>query len=203
MFKEFRCEDFDERDITIARLQKEKQLILEKNEWLVAELAKAMKKIRRRQEADREKHHKTENMVYEKLIGSYSNVIREFKAEWCRKKRMLPFDFCIPEHNILIEIDGEHHFDQVSNWTPPEQVQERDLYKQNCAYENNYHVIRLSRIYIVNNPNTWFDRLQSSIQGILLDKETIHNIYLCMSNEYDPYIMHESHCNEQQISATG
>ena len=96
MFKEFCCEDFDERDITIARLQKEKQLILEKNEWLVAELAKAMKKIRRRQEADREKHHKTENMVYEKLIGSYSNVIRDSRLSGAVRNACYHLIFAFP-----------------------------------------------------------------------------------------------------------
>ena len=39
--------------------------------------------------------------------------VREMKFDECRSKSPLPFDFWLPDHNTLIEYDGEQHF--VSN----------------------------------------------------------------------------------------
>jgi hypothetical protein len=44
----------------------------------------------------------------------------DFTREWCKMKNRLRFDFCIPEINLIIEIDGAQHFRQVSDWKSPE-----------------------------------------------------------------------------------
>jgi len=60
-----------------------------------------------------------------------------------QKKKHLPFDFCIQEHKIIIELDGRQHFKQVSNWCSPEEQFENDKFKEDCANNNGYSVIRL------------------------------------------------------------
>ncbi|MFN3135355.1 MAG: DUF559 domain-containing protein, partial [Candidatus Kryptonium sp.] len=54
------------------------------------------------------------------------------KFEWCcnpKTGRILPFDFCIEEKKVIIEVDGPQHFEQISNWTSPEKQKDRDFYK--------------------------------------------------------------------------
>lgn len=38
------------------------------------------------------------------------NFIQEKRFEDCVDKKCLPFDFYLPEHNLIIEFDGQHHF---------------------------------------------------------------------------------------------
>ena len=63
--------------------------------------------------------NKTEAILFDFLKSIYPNTVRQFKANWCKNKTYLPFDFCIPELRIIIELDGGQHFCQVSNWKSP------------------------------------------------------------------------------------
>ena len=87
--------------------------------------------------------NKTEYKLFIKLIKIYPSIQRQFKAEWCKQKRCLPFDFVIEEKKKIIEMDGPQHFSQVANWRSPELQQEQDLFKTKCANENGYSVIRV------------------------------------------------------------
>ena len=40
-------------------------------------------------------------------------------------------------------MDGQQHFEQISNWTSPEIQIEKDKYKMKCANDNAFSVIRL------------------------------------------------------------
>ena len=79
---------------------------------------------------------------YEKLVASfleekYIPYKREFKFTDCRKKRCLPFDFCLwydSPNRILIEVDGELHYKQSSRL---DEVQLNDEHKiRYCNYKN-------------------------------------------------------------------
>jgi very-short-patch-repair endonuclease len=95
--------------------------------------------------------NKTEYKLFELLKARYPTVQRQFKAEWCKQKRCLPFDFVIEEHKIIIEMDGPQHFTQVANWRPPELQQQQDLFKTKCAVENGYTVIRVLQTDVAND----------------------------------------------------
>jgi len=41
---------------------------------------------------------------------------REKKFPDCKHKTYLRFDFYLPDHNILIEYDGEHHYKPILQW---------------------------------------------------------------------------------------
>ena len=41
------------------------------------------------------------------------NYIREKRFKDCKNIKPLPFDFYLPEKNICIEYDGEHHFKSI------------------------------------------------------------------------------------------
>jgi very-short-patch-repair endonuclease len=95
----------------------------------------------------------------------------------------LPYDFVIEELNIIIEIDGEQHFKQISNWTSPEIQIEKDKYKMNCANENGFSIIRLLQIDISKDKYDWLNEIQISILKIINEK-TVQNIFICKNNEY-------------------
>jgi very-short-patch-repair endonuclease len=51
------------------------------------------------------------------------------------------FDFVIESLKIIIELDREQHFSQVSNWQSPQDTQTRDIYKMRQALKNDYSII--------------------------------------------------------------
>ena len=53
------------------------------------------------------------------------------------------FDFYLPQHNILIEYDGEQHYKNRGHWEPLEKIQERDAYKTQWCKDNNITLIRI------------------------------------------------------------
>jgi very-short-patch-repair endonuclease/DNA-directed RNA polymerase subunit RPC12/RpoP len=130
--------------------------------------------------------NKTEAKIYENLLPIYPSLLTQFKQDWCMKKSYLPFDFCIPECKIIIELDGAQHFIQVSNWSSPEEQFENDKYKEDCANQNGYSIIRLLQEDVFNDTYDWVKELCEAIEGIK-STEGITNIYLSKNDEYERY----------------
>jgi very-short-patch-repair endonuclease len=128
--------------------------------------------------------NKTEAKLYEKLQPLYPTLITQFKQEWCKKQKQLPFDFCIPEYKIIIELDGPQHFQQISNWSSPEEQFENDKYKEQCANDNGYSVIRLLQEDVFYDTYDWAKELCETIEEIKNGDE-IANVYLCKNEEYN------------------
>lgn len=67
---------------------------------------------------------------------------------------MLPFDFYLPSYNILIEYDGEHHFQPVKGWGGEEKfklTQKNDEIKNNYCKDNNITLLRLPYTHTEND----------------------------------------------------
>ena len=127
--------------------------------------------------------NKTEGKLYEKINNIYNTLITQFTPYWIKPKR---FDFCITELKIIIELDGRQHFQQVSKWSSPEEQFENDKYKEKCANENGYSVIRLLQEDVFNDSYDWNKELCEAIENIKNNNDT-KNIYLCKNNEYKDY----------------
>jgi very-short-patch-repair endonuclease len=127
--------------------------------------------------------NKTEAKLFKFLKETQPSLVGQFKKEWCKKRRCLPFDFCILEFKIIIELDGRQHFKQVSNWSTPEEQYENDKYKEKCANENGYSVIRILQEDVFYDNYDWFKKLCDTIDEIR-NGEKIVNIYLCNNEEY-------------------
>jgi very-short-patch-repair endonuclease len=127
--------------------------------------------------------NKTEGKLFEKIKYIYPTITTQFNQEWCKNKR---FDFCIPEHNIIIELDGAQHFRQIRNWQSPEEQFENDKFKEQCANDNNYSVIRLLQEDVWTDKYDWCKELCDTIEEIK-QGDNIVNIYLCKNNEYDGF----------------
>ena len=129
--------------------------------------------------------NKTEQMLFDKLVLYYPLLKRQYKKDWCKKINYLPFDFAIEDLKIIIELDGDQHFRQISNWMSPEKTQENDLYKMKCANENGFSVIRILQQDVYYNKYDWLDELMKNIE--MLKAETVVNIYMCKNNEYKDF----------------
>ena len=129
--------------------------------------------------------NKTEFILYEYLQKLYE-ITKQFKKDWCKNNdtnKYLPFDFCIEELKIILELDGRQHFEQVMNWKTPEEQYENDKYKEKCANENGYSIIRLLQEDVFNDKYDWKTELINNIEKIKTDN-IIQNIYMCKNNEY-------------------
>lgn len=60
----------------------------------------------------------------------------------------------------------------------------RDKYKEDCANNNGYSIIRILQDDVYNDRFEWLNELDENIQKIINDKQ-IQNIYICKMNEYN------------------
>jgi len=110
--------------------------------------------------------NKTEKKLHE-ILSKYYRIIYQPKYNWCtnsKTDKQLPFDFELPEYKIIIELDGDQHFKQVSNWGCPEEIRKRDIYKMDCANKNGYTVIRIYQLDVWMDKNNWLNRLIECIK---------------------------------------
>jgi very-short-patch-repair endonuclease len=135
--------------------------------------------------------NKTEKKVYEFLKNEYALIKNQAKFDWCKKietNYYLLFDILINDYNIIIEIDGEQHFKQVSNWKAPEIAFKNDIYKMLCANKNNFSMIRITQEDVYGDKIDWKKLLKESIEQIKL-KNSIENHFISFKeNIYDEYI---------------
>jgi very-short-patch-repair endonuclease len=133
--------------------------------------------------------NKSEKKLYEQLLQTYPNIVSQFRADWCKNiisKRNLPFDFVLEEQKVIIELDGNQHFVQVMNWKTPEQQFKNDQYKEKCANDNGYSVIRIIQEDVWNDTYDWLNELNKNICKIT-SENIIQNIYMCKNNEYNNF----------------
>ena len=127
--------------------------------------------------------NKTETKLYNHLKETY-NINREKKFDWCINpltNRELPFDFYLSDHNILIELDGRQHFEQVSNWEAPEETRKRDTHKMVEAFKRGFTIIRIFQEDVFNDKNDWPSKLISCIkkydQNKIIFIEAVEEVY--------------------------
>jgi very-short-patch-repair endonuclease len=130
--------------------------------------------------------NKTEAKLYEKMKQIYPSLQTQFRQDWCKRIKPLPYDFCVPELKTLLELDGGQHFRQVRDWKSPEEQFENDKYKEDCANQNGYSVIRLLQEDVYSDTYDWVKELCEAIEQIK-SSEGITNIYLSKNGEYDDY----------------
>lgn len=127
--------------------------------------------------------NKTETILYNKLKEYYSSLKRQYKVEWCKNKKYLPFDFVIEERKIIVELDGKQHFEQIGNWLSPEETRKNDIFKMKCANENGFSVIRILQKDVFKDKYDWLNELCENIEKIT-NENIVQNIYMCKNNEY-------------------
>jgi very-short-patch-repair endonuclease len=130
--------------------------------------------------------NKSEQILFNKLKEEYNTLKRQYKVDWCKNIKYLPFDFVIEDKKIIIELDGKQHFKQIGNWLSPEETRKNDLYKMACANKNGFSIIRILQNDVFKNKYDWLHELSNNIEKI--SKENIvQNIYMCKNNEYKDF----------------
>ena len=129
-------------------------------------------------------YNKTEKKVHDELIKHYLGLTWGFKANWCKNpetNRYYPFDFCIKEKRLIIELDGKQHFEDFkyfkSSFIDRHAV---DLVKQVAANESGFRVIRLMQEDVWSDKYDWLTELLKNIED-----DTKQNIFMCKNGEYD------------------
>ena len=130
--------------------------------------------------------NKTEKILFDKLVEVYNNLNQQYKVDWCKDKRYLPYDFVIENKKIIIELDGKQHFEQIGNWQSPEKTRENDIYKIKRANENGFSIIRILQKDVYYNKYDWLEELIQNIEKIT-NEERVQNIYMCKNNEYKDF----------------
>jgi len=138
---------------------------------------------------------KTEGKLYNRIIEIYPTTVSQFKQDWCKNKKCLPFDFCIPDKKIIIELDGFQHFRQVLNWRSPEEQFEIDKLKEKCANENGYSTIRLLQDDVYYDKYDWLGELRNNIETIT-NEGVVVNKYMCKKDEYKCYLVERENDTE-------
>jgi len=110
---------------------------------------------------NKSKGEKAIKLALEKMLMNYESQKR-FKD--CKNKRTLPFDFYLPDYNLLIEYDGIQHYKTINNnFFGGEKellkTQKRDKIKDEYAKNNNIHLLRI--------PYTEFDNIEKIISNYL------------------------------------
>jgi very-short-patch-repair endonuclease len=130
--------------------------------------------------------NKTELILFDKLKEKYNTLKTQYKVDWCKNKKHLPFDFVIEERKIIMELDGKQHFEQIGNWQSPEETRLNDIYKMKCATKNGFSVIRILQKDVYYNKYDWLNELTNNIEKIT-NENIVQNIYMCKNNEYKDF----------------
>ena len=129
--------------------------------------------------------NKTELKLFNWLIDLQSyNIKNQVKYDWCinnETNRYLPFDYCIEELHLIIELDGPQHFNDMKCWNSIyENVHERDLYKMEQANKNGYSIIRIFQPDVYYDNNDWEQKLMDCIKQY----ENPTNIFISSGDHY-------------------
>lgn len=100
---------------------------------------------------------KWEMFIDNLLVGLNIDFIPQKRFPDCVNQKgsdMLPFDFYLPDYNLIIEYDGEHHFQPVKGWGGEEKfniTQQNDYIKTNYCQKNNITLLRIPYTYTEDN----------------------------------------------------
>jgi len=141
----------------------------------------------------------------EALVASFLSTIdglifiSQGKFEWCRNSltnNYFPFDFCLRNYNIILEIDGQQHFDDIKHWdSSSDKVSSRDVYKMKVALDNGYSMVRMVQEEIWDNKIVWKDHILNILNMKLMEPEIIY-----VSNNVEIYNNHKFKLKELDIN---
>lgn len=97
-----------------------------------------------------------EKDIEEYLTENKIRFIYQYKFYNCRDKRVLPFDFYLPDYNMCIEFDGIQHSEPVKIFSGEQGLQKikyHDQIKTKFCHDNKIKLIRISYNEVMNINN--------------------------------------------------
>jgi len=98
-----------------------------------------------------------------KELFPYYTIIRQNPIVG-KGRNSLKIDFHVVELNLYIELDGDQHFSQVSNWEAPELTQAHDLTKTIRVLKKGQSLVRIYQPWVASDTNNWLDKLKANIR---------------------------------------
>ena len=126
--------------------------------------------------------NKTEAKLKKYLEGEkdtlhIESIKHHYKPKWTEVHgTYYEYDFYIELTNgveIIIEVDGRQHYEQVSNWKPPIYNQIRDFIKERLAGQQEINLIRLKQEHIWEDKENWSQELHEFIQRKYVNNDII------------------------------
>ena len=114
----------------------------------------------------------------------YEKIKHDKIFPWLKSKNNVPlqFDFFIEPLCILLELDGDHHFFQVSNWRSPLITHEIDVFKMREALKHGFSIIRLYQPEVLKK-----SFLFSELEPHLIRYQSPVVKYISNTNVYDSF----------------
>lgn len=115
--------------------------------------------------------NKTETKVMEYLENTYKDIkiSSQFSPSWCFNEETnayCRYDMVLhfPEKNIILEIDGRQHFQDVKHWNSSvEENRKQDIFKMLLASEHGYYIVRIFQEEIWDDAYSWRKVLTETI----------------------------------------
>jgi hypothetical protein len=94
------------------------------------------------------RYSKGETAIRNFLIDHDLSFSEQYRNATCKLGKTLPFDFYLPDYNLLIEFQGRHHFDFIKRFHKTQEGFEhqklRDTTKKQWAVDNNINLLEIS-----------------------------------------------------------
>lgn len=84
--------------------------------------------------------------VKQVLENHHINFIQQKTFDGCKDKNPLPFDFYLPDYNMMIEYDGKQHYEPVEYFGGKESFDytvRHDTIKNKYCKDNNVDILRI------------------------------------------------------------
>ena len=120
--------------------------------------------------------NKTEAKMVEFLREQYSDCKTQLRFDWCRfsvTNNIMPFDFGLVDKQILVELDGEQHFTQISNWDSPDTVQRKDIEKIHKCIANGWSIIHIYQVDVWKDSYDWRAVMRQAIEDVEQSEPTV------------------------------
>ena len=88
-----------------------------------------------------------ERKVEKFLLSNNINFVEQKRFDKCKNANTLPFDFYLPDFNLLIEYDGRQHFEVIEHFGGEKRLTEtkkRDIIKSRFAKDNGFVLLRIN-----------------------------------------------------------
>lgn len=134
--------------------------------------------------------NKTEGRVQEFLKNEYEDYKYQLRFDWCRYSKtnnIMPFDFGLVDKKIVIELDGEQHFSQISNWDSPEEVQLKDTEKIKYCLENGYSIVHIYQVDVWKYKYDWKEFIKRLIRNLESEARP-QCVFVADDGKYDKHI---------------
>ena len=101
--------------------------------------------------------HKTAKKLFDFLSELDIPFYCEYTFPWTKKNYR--YDFVCINKKIILELDGDHHFEQVRDYDPPEKILQLDVCKMYYAINRGYTIIRVYQPDVFHDTISWMPLL--------------------------------------------